>query len=186
MPDIPLSHFELNFAADDLVGSQRDLCAPPVPLFPTSFLGWNGATQSGDVPVTVEGCGSSGGGKPTAKIAVTHAKSERPRMRLVVKAAKAGAKLEKTKLYLPKSLRFAKGKPFARGFTVRGFPPVIARAPHAVTVAVNGAPKLVEKAAKGALLRRHRIAGRKLHFKLTVKDSKGKTTKLKLTTKAKP
>jgi hypothetical protein len=188
VPDIPLSRFKLHFAADDLVATSRDLCAPPAPLFPTSFLGWNGATQSGDVTVGVKGCGNSGGGKPTASIAVTHAKSKKPRLRLVVKEGtnKAATKIKRTKLRLPKRFRFAKGTAFSDGFRVQDSSAKISRKPRAATVKVSGATKLVEKAARGALLRRHRIAGRKLHFKLGVTDKSGKTTKLKLTAKAKP
>jgi hypothetical protein len=190
VPDIPLSHFELKFAADDLVGTQRDLCVPPTPLFTTSFLGWNGATQTGDVPVTVKGCGSTGGGgKPTAKIRVSHAASKKPRMKLVVKAAtgKVATKIVKTKLRLPKRLRFGHGADFANGFSVKGASnPTIRRKRRALTVKTSGTSKLVEKAARGALLRRHRIAGHKLRFKLAVKDSAGKTTHLKLKTVAKP
>lgn len=190
VPDIPLSHFELNFAADKLVTTVVDLCAPPTPFFMTSFLGWNGAAQTGDVPVTVNGCGSTGGGgKPKAKIAVTHASSKKPRLKLRVtaaKGAKAATKITKTKLKLPKKLRLAKGRAFRSGFTSHPRGPKPKHTAHSVTVKVSGASKLTERAAKGALLRRGHVAGRKLKFKLVVKDSTGKTTKLKLTTKAKP
>jgi len=40
--------------------------------------------------------------------------------------------------------------------------------------------------AKGALVRKGEVAHRKLHFKLAVTDTSGKTTHLKLATKAKP
>ncbi len=193
IPDIPLSHFELNFDADKLIVLSRDLCSGATPEFPTSFTGWNGATQSGDVPVKVNGCGKGGGGagKPKAKIAVKKASGDKPALKLKVKepkTAKAGTKIKKTKLKLPKSLRFAGKRAFFNGFRVHASGKVRALPTHKrVTVTTpTGSRKVVEKIASGALLRRAKVAGRKLHFKLAVTDTTGKTTKLKLTTKAKP
>jgi hypothetical protein len=56
LPDIPISHFELNFAGgpDGLNMTQRDLCLNP-PLFHENFTGHNGATTSLDTLATVEG-----------------------------------------------------------------------------------------------------------------------------------
>jgi hypothetical protein len=61
VPDIPLSRFALKFKKDDLVGTFRNLCKPPVPKFPFTFVGWNGATLSGTAPVAVKGCRKSAG-----------------------------------------------------------------------------------------------------------------------------
>jgi len=60
LPDIPISHFELNFIGgpDGLNVANRELCLPPPPLFHETFTGHNGATTSLDTPATVEGgCG---------------------------------------------------------------------------------------------------------------------------------
>lgn len=67
VPDIPLSRFALKFNADDLVGTVRNLCKPPVPKFPFTFVGWNGATLSGKAPVGVKGCGKSTGASAAAQ-----------------------------------------------------------------------------------------------------------------------
>ncbi len=60
LPDIPISHFELNFIGgpDGLNVANRNLCLPPAPLFHENFTGHNGATASLDTFATVEGgCG---------------------------------------------------------------------------------------------------------------------------------
>jgi hypothetical protein len=56
LPDIPISHFELNFIGgpDGLNITQRDLCLNP-PLFHENFTGHNGAMTSLDTLATVEG-----------------------------------------------------------------------------------------------------------------------------------
>ena len=68
LPDIPILNFALTFngGPSGLVIPARDLCLPPAPLFSTDFVGHNGATQSGQVAATIEGCGpasASPGGK---------------------------------------------------------------------------------------------------------------------------
>ena len=198
LPDIPLSHFVLAFNANDLVVTQRDLCQPPTPTFATGFLGWNGAKQTGHIPAKVNGCGSGGGGgggggggagKVKAKVRVKKASTNKPVLKLVVKTkkGKAAAAIKKTKLKLPKKLRFSKGKAFKRNFHTHPHGAIRRKASSvAVTIKHGHATKLVEKAMKRSLVRRGHIARHKLHFKLSVKDSKGHTTKLKLTTKAKP
>jgi hypothetical protein len=186
IPDIPLSHFVLQFAADDLVDSSRDLCTGAAPAFQTSFTGWNGATQNGNVAAKVQGCSGGGGGgggnaKPKAKVAVTKGSSDNPHLKLKVTDK---AKVAKTKLKLAKGLAFAGGKATRRGVKVRGGDVVKARS--RTLKATGGGAKLVEKAVAKALVRTRRIAGKKLHFKLAVTDGAGKTTKLKLVAKAKP
>jgi hypothetical protein len=185
IPDIPLSHFVLQFAADKLVTSFRDLCTGAAPAFQTSFTGWNDATQNQNVAATVQGCGGGGGGggnaKPKAKVAVTKGSSDNPHLKLKVTDK---AKVAKTKLKLAKGLAFAGGKATRRGVKVRGGDVVKARS--RTLKATGGGTKLVEKAVGKALVRTRRIAGKKLHFKLAVTDGAGKTTKLNLVAKAKP
>jgi hypothetical protein len=185
IPDIPLSHFVLRFAADDLVASSRDLCTGAAPIFQTSFTGWNGATRNGNVAAKVQGCSGGGGGggnaKPKAKVTVTKGSSDNPHLKLRVTDT---AKVAKTKLKLAKGLAFAGGKATRRGVKVRGGDVVKARS--RTLKATGGGVKLVEKAVGKALVRTRRIAGKKLRFKLAVTDGAGKTTKLKLVAKAKP
>jgi hypothetical protein len=68
LPDIPISHFELNFAggADGLNVANRDLCVPPAPLFHEDFTAHSGATTALDTAATIEGCGPVKKCKPKA------------------------------------------------------------------------------------------------------------------------
>jgi hypothetical protein len=82
LPDIPISRFQLTFTnPPGLLGTARDLCVPPAPLFHADFTGYNGATSSVDSAATVDGCGAGGGngkagagGKCTKKKAKKHRK----------------------------------------------------------------------------------------------------------------
>jgi hypothetical protein len=60
LPDIPIAHFQLTFTSPPgLLGTTRDLCVGPPPLFHADFLGHNGATTSVDAPAIVDGCSPS-------------------------------------------------------------------------------------------------------------------------------
>ncbi len=49
LPDIPISRFQLTFTnPPGLLGTTRDLCVPPVPVFHADFTGYNGASASVD------------------------------------------------------------------------------------------------------------------------------------------
>jgi hypothetical protein len=64
LPDIPISRFQLTFTNPPaLLGTSRDLCTPPAPLFHANFTGYNGASTSVDSAATVNGCGPSSGNK---------------------------------------------------------------------------------------------------------------------------
>ena len=66
LPDIPISHFQLTFTNPPaLLGTSRDLCVGPPPVFHAEFQGYNGASTSVDSPATVDGCGASGTGTGT-------------------------------------------------------------------------------------------------------------------------
>ena len=77
-----------------------------------------------------------------------------------------------------------KGKAVKQGVKVKGGR--LVKAKSRTLEATGRGTKLVEKAVKQALVRTSKIAGKKLRFKLSVTDASGKTTKLKLATKAKP
>ena len=82
LPDIPISRFQLTFTnPPGLLGTARDLCAPPSPLFHADFTGYNGATTSVDSPATVDGCGGSGGGAAGAKAKCKKAKKHKKKHR---------------------------------------------------------------------------------------------------------
>jgi hypothetical protein len=181
LPDIPISRFQLDFNADKLVLTTRDLCQPPPPMVHADFEGHNGRKRTSDVAAEVEGCGASAA-KPTAKVKLKRSKSEHPQMKAKVKAGVSG--LEKMKLKLPKQLRFAKGRDFKRG----------AKAPDASLRAGRrklklksdeGVVKFKVKVAKHGLDRVRPIKkGKRLRFPITVTDTGGKQTKLKPRAKA--
>jgi hypothetical protein len=59
LPDIPISRFQLTFTnPPGLLGTARDICVPPAPLFHADFTGYNGASTSVDSAATVDGCGA--------------------------------------------------------------------------------------------------------------------------------
>jgi hypothetical protein len=67
LPDIPISRFQLTFPNPPaLLGTSRDLCTPPPPLFHADFTGYNGKTAAVDSPATVDGCGAGNGGNKGA------------------------------------------------------------------------------------------------------------------------
>ena len=66
LPDIPIARFQLTFTnPPGLLGTARDICAPPAPMFHADFTGYNGASTSVDSPAVVDGCGSGSGGAGT-------------------------------------------------------------------------------------------------------------------------
>lgn len=69
LPDIPIARFQLTFTNPPaLLGTSRDLCTPPAPLFHAAFTGYNGANTSVDSSAIVDGCGAgSGNGNVGAK-----------------------------------------------------------------------------------------------------------------------
>jgi hypothetical protein len=56
LPDIPISHFILHFKEGGLVVAATNLCKAKKPLFPVSFLSWNGASRNPMVPGGIQGC----------------------------------------------------------------------------------------------------------------------------------
>jgi hypothetical protein len=74
------ARFQLTFTnPPGLLGTSRDICTPPPPLFHADFTGYNGASTSVDSPATVDGCGPSTG--------ASKAKCSRPR-----RSARSGAR----------------------------------------------------------------------------------------------
>ncbi|MDX6607196.1 MAG: hypothetical protein QOD14_1736, partial [Solirubrobacterales bacterium] len=62
LPDIPIAHFQLAFLPDPgMLLANRDLCAPPAPVFHAEFQGYNGASTAVDSTATVDGCGAGNG-----------------------------------------------------------------------------------------------------------------------------
>jgi hypothetical protein len=63
LPDIPISDFRLTFSAPPgLLTANRDLCAPPAPVFHADFTGYDGAAASVDAAAAIDGCGAGKNG----------------------------------------------------------------------------------------------------------------------------
>jgi hypothetical protein len=180
LPDIPLTRFRLDFDADHLIQTARDLCEPPQPTFGINFTGYNGDVVTGDVPATVEGCGGSG--DPRASIKLRRAGSKKPKLAV---RAKAGANpLEKLKVKVPKRYRFAFGNRFNHGvdLLVDGTPSEDATFVHtARSVTAQGpdpaANSLALRVGKGAL---KQAGGKGKKFGVKVTDDQGQTFRFKL------
>jgi hypothetical protein len=83
LPDIPISRFQLTFTnPPGLLGTARDLCTPPAPMFHADFTGYNGATTAVDSPAVVDGCGpGSGAGGASTKAKCKKAKKKHKKHR---------------------------------------------------------------------------------------------------------
>jgi hypothetical protein len=59
LPDIPIAHFELQFAGgpEGLLFANRDLCAPPAPVFTGTFSSHGGVDVPFSRDAAVQGCG---------------------------------------------------------------------------------------------------------------------------------
>ena len=181
LPDTPITRFQLDFDADKLVLTQRDLCQPPPPVLHADFEGHNGRKLSKDVAAGVEGCGA-GAAKPTAKVKLRPSKSKHPRMKVKVKAGISG--LKKINLKLPKKLRFGKGKKFKRGAKVSDGE--LGRKRRKLKVKSDeGVVQFTVKVRKRGLDRVKPIKkGKRLRFPIKATDVTGETTKLKPRAKA--
>lgn len=186
LPDIPIAEFTLTFAGGQggLLIPSRDVCQPPPLVFDANFLSHSTATLAATATATVDCSGARAGGpsggrqnkKPQAKIKLGRLGSDKPSMKLKIKAG--SEKLRQAKLKLPRQLGFAAGKDFDRGASV-----------HKVSVA-HGPRTLKLRASKPAKSFKGKFSGgalepgkglrpnSKLKFKLKIRDAAGKTTKL--------
>jgi len=175
LPDIPISRLELRFhgGREALVSTGLDLCNSPAPVFHADFAGYNEKRKSTDPAATVEGCDD--GGKPKASVKLRRTRSKHPRMRFKVRAGPAP--VAKTKLRLPKPLRFAKGKAWRKGVSARadsGRLPTSA-IQHSkrrlnATAPAEGTDVLVVKLRRHALRRARPLANRTLRLRASVRD----------------
>jgi hypothetical protein len=180
LPDIPLTRFRLDFDADHLLQTGRDLCEPPQPTFGINFTGHNGDVVTGDVPATVNGCGGSG--NPKASIKLRRASSRKPKLAIDVNA---GANpLAKLKVKIPKRYRFAFGNKFNNGvdLLVDGAASNDATFAHTARRVTAQDPdpaadSLALRVAKGAL---KQAGGKGKRFRVKVTDTEGDTFSFRL------
>jgi hypothetical protein len=104
LPDVPLTHFELNLAGGEQGVFQlaADVCAvQPPPAVAASFVAHSGATAAETTPLAVEGCTPP----PTASARVTRLRSGRPKVRIAVAAGRDSPALREVRVLLPDALR---------------------------------------------------------------------------------
>lgn len=204
LPDIPISSYRFTFAGgpNGLVIPDRDVCDPAPLVFRSRFDSHSGLSLR-DVmtPASVDcsqadsngpggngtggGSGSGGGGGgpsgARAKIKLGRLGSDEPTMKLKVKAG--AEKLRQAKLKLPRELAFAGGRAFDRGTKVKaggGGKASAEQSRRALKLKTKKAAKsFVAKLADGALEPGQGLReGKRLKFKLKVRDAAGETTKL--------
>jgi hypothetical protein len=191
LPDIPIAGFTLTFAGGPggLVVPSRDICQPPPLLFDATFLAHSAASLTTTATPVIDCSGAAnpppGGGtghkkKPRATIKLGHLGSDKPSMKLKVKAG--SEKLRQAKLKLPRQLGFAAGKDFDRGTTVKagGGKAAVKHTGRSLKLSAKKAAKSFSgKFAGGALEPGKGLrANSKLKFKLKIRDASGKTTEL--------
>jgi hypothetical protein len=89
LPDIPISRFQLTFTNPPaLLGTSRDICVPPAPVFHADFTGYNGKTSSVDTSAIVDGCGPSSGTGTKGKAKCKKAKKKKHKKRSASEAKK--------------------------------------------------------------------------------------------------
>jgi hypothetical protein len=184
LPDIPIADFTLTFAGgpDGLVAAARDVCTPPDVIFDANFLAHSGATRSQSVAAKIDCKGATGGGgngghKPKATIRVSKRGSNKPRLRMKITAG--SDKLRSAKVKLPRQLALASGKRFNRGISLGN--QVSAKHTRRALKLKAGRPvkKFAALLADGAVQPGKGLSGHtKLRFKLKLRDTAGKRTKL--------
>jgi hypothetical protein len=89
LPDIPISRFQLTFTNPPaLLGTSRDVCVPPAPLFHANFTGYNDETTSVDASAIVNGCGPSSGSGTKAGAKCKKAKKKHKKKHRAAEAKK--------------------------------------------------------------------------------------------------
>lgn len=189
LPDIPIADFALTFngGPSGLLVTTRNLCIPPPLVFTTTFESHaGGPLVSGQKNPTIEGCGPIVAPKVKGKL--RGARGGNPRLKVVAKAG--SSPIRSVKVKLPEQLDFATGAEFGRGTKIvagKGRGPVRhTRRKIRISVAGDGANRVLLKAARGAIESLGRIGGKaKLRLRVTVVDIDGTRTarKVKLRTK---
>jgi hypothetical protein len=89
LPDIPIARFQLTFTNPPaLLGTSRDICVPPAPVFHADFTGYNGKTAAVDAPAIVDGCGAGSGGAGATKGKCKKAKKHKKKHHRAAEAKK--------------------------------------------------------------------------------------------------
>jgi hypothetical protein len=162
LPDVPLTHFELNLAGGEQGVFQlaSDVCTvKPPPAVAASFVAHSGATAAETTALAVEGCTPP----PIATARITRLRTGRPTVRLAVAAGKDSPELREVRVLLPDALR-VKPKRARKGARARTDAAKLPRA--ALKLTRDGELRLTlpagTKAARATLAKGTIKVGRKL------------------------
>jgi hypothetical protein len=191
LPDVPLTSFSLDLAANGVSGAARDLCTGPVLRADAAFDAQSGAHAGANVPVQITGCPKGGPGAAKATAKLKGVRSHHPVLTVSVTAAK-GARLSQAGFSLPAALRFDQGRA-KRALTVlaggkRVAKPVVRLASGAIAVGgfgKHGTGKVQLRLSRGALrLARKLAAGSHVTLKVAYTDTAGKPHSLAVKVRA--
>jgi hypothetical protein len=172
-PDLPLTSFTLTFGggAAGAVQLGSDLCAPSTPTaLAVKLTAHNGKVRQFSQELATPGC------DPFATVKVTRHK-KRYTLAAVLTAARRGPDLTAAKLSLPKALKGGKGRP---RLIVDGKRKRAGRARRSVAPKLGGHVRRVKIVWKGLVRTRGRKVRRTLTIPVTLKDTRGKKTTLRV------
>jgi hypothetical protein len=191
LPDVPLTSFSLDLAANGVSGAARDLCTGPTLRADAAFDAQSGAHATANVPVQITGCPKGGPGAAKATATLKGLRSRHPVLTVSVAAAK-GARLSQAGFSLPRALRFDQRRA-KRALTVlaggrRVAKPVVRLASRAIAVGgfgSHGTGKVQLRLSRGALRLAHKLSvGTRVTLKVAYTDAAGKPHSLSLKVRA--
>jgi len=179
LPDIPISDFALTFPREPgFVFAGRDLCKGPPLVIDGLFKSFSGAEAAVQAPIQVSGCGPGNGGskKPKAKVNLEKLDSNKPSLKLTVRAG--SERMRKARLKLPKGLAFASGKRFDRGIKAKAnrkslADKAIKNTKRTLSLKSKRAKRFVAR-VRGGALKASSKAQERMRFKVKVVDARGK------------
>jgi hypothetical protein len=172
-PDLPLTSFTLAFqgGANGPLKLSKGLCDPKTSLdVDVKLTAHNGKVRQFKQALATPGC------DPLATVALTRHK-KRFTLSAVMKAATRGPALTGARLSLPRALRAGKSKPRV---IVDGKKMARRKARRALNPKLGSGVRRVKIVWKGLLRRHGKHVARKLTIPVTMTDSRGKKTTLKL------
>jgi hypothetical protein len=179
LPDIPISDFTLTFdgGPDGLNVASRSPCAKPPFGFDASFLSHAGQAKDLKIAATAS-CGP-----PKARVKLIDSGKGKPRLRVGVSAGSDGVRSVVVKA--PKGVSFASGRAFKRGASATADdkklkPKAKGRKLKLKPKGRDGASEVDALLKGGAVIVDGKV---RKPFKLTVRDSAGKTTRFSIKAK---
>ena len=172
-PDLPLTSFELRFGGGPTGAVQlaADLCAPSTPTsLSVKLTAHNGKVRQFRQPLATPGC------DPLASFRLKR-HGRRYTLTGVLTAARHGPALTAAQLKLPKALRAGKRRPRVR---IDGKLVKVRRAHRALKPRLGGKARRIRIVWSGLTRAHGHHIGRRVTIPVTMKDTRGKKTALRL------